>query len=74
MATSAGPLTGTRLKRYRMLEQIGAGGMGVMYSAQDERLQRDVAIKVLVSRFSTWERSWRRDLRRRRSATSFTAT
>lgn len=40
---------GTRLDRYEIVSQIGMGGMGVVYLAQDTKLERTVALKVLTA-------------------------
>src|SRR5262245_28703209 len=43
---------GTRLGPYEVLTPIGAGGMGEVFRARDERLKRNVAIKVLPASFA----------------------
>jgi tRNA A-37 threonylcarbamoyl transferase component Bud32 len=43
-----GALVGKQVGPYRLDAQIGAGGMGAVYRGRDDRLQRDVAVKIVA--------------------------
>ncbi len=63
-------MIGTSLSHYRILDRLGSGGMGEVYRAEDLRLERLVAIKLVSTRLSEERPALERLLREARAASA----
>ena len=59
---------GTKLGRYEIRSQIGAGGMGEVYLAHDTNLERTVALKILPANLAADRQRMQRFIREARAA------
>ena len=60
--------SGTKLGRYEIRSKIGAGGMGEVYLAEDAKLNRKVAIKILPSNLASDQDRMRRFVQEAKAA------
>ncbi|MBN2354735.1 serine/threonine-protein kinase [candidate division KSB1 bacterium] len=63
-------MVGNKISHFELIEEIGRGGMGVVYKAQDTRLLRNVAIKLLDIRVHADEKQVQRFLLESRAASA----
>jgi eukaryotic-like serine/threonine-protein kinase len=62
--------TGTQFGRYQIRSQLGVGGMGEVYLAQDRKLDRKVALKILPAEVATDETRMRRFVQEAKAASA----
>ncbi len=70
LADEQADLAGRQIGHYKVVSQIGKGGMGVVYLAQDKRLGRKVALKILPSYFTRNQQRVRRFEQEARAASA----
>lgn len=63
-------MIGRKISHYKVLEEIGAGGMGIVYKAEDTKLNRTVALKFVVPRIIRREEDRKRFVREAQTAAS----